>query len=646
MELATMESARRRQRRVSVTFPERLRSALTARGWVRRPEPRVRFGQRVLPGIGVIGEAERPAAAAFLARAQALRSGQLTHLGATIAFDERIDWFPRGSSVAWQRALHGLDELVAVGIAAATASSADERRAWYELATSVAGDWTRRVTVGHPVAWSVPALARRVRNLLVVQALFGPELRKDLEPRRILLGQLFDQAGALATGLPEHDADGWRIAGANALLLAGRFFDGMEARGWVELGTTTLWGQLREQVREDGGHHSRSPVWQAFVLAEYLTALAALRADNDDVPMWGRKRVKGMADCLARLAHPDGTLPAFDTIDVDDVWSVPELLATAAVVLHEPGFAVAPELPGVWPHLVVGDSGRRTYGGFTRAATVCEPRALRRTGFYVLAGTAGDALVIDGAVRRHHDGWSAFGYELAIGGLPIVTGSAVGRDAPGPIAEHLRSMRAQSVLVPAAPTSAELGAVESRFTVRDGVQYFLGTVDGFVGPGVEMRHRRRIFCVPGRFWIVADELHGQGSFTGESVVHLHPDVVVRADCAGRPVVTLERSARAAATLLVAGVKTLGLAGGMEEPPFGWHGGDDGLWRPAPAVIVRMAGTLPLLTAYALVPRSGGVPGELSLRGDAFELKVSLRLDDVVYELTAVQDEVELVTRPA
>jgi len=134
VELATLENARRRDRRAGTTLPQRLRSALTARGWVRRPEPRVRFGQPVLPGTSALGPAEREAAAAFVARAQALRDGRVMHLGRMVENDGRIDWLPRAASRDWQSALHALDELVAVGIAAATSSSAEERRGWYELA--------------------------------------------------------------------------------------------------------------------------------------------------------------------------------------------------------------------------------------------------------------------------------------------------------------------------------------------------------------------------------------------------------------------------------------------------------------------------------------------------------------------------------
>jgi uncharacterized heparinase superfamily protein len=253
--------------------------------------------------VSVHGVAHRPDAAPLIARAEALRSGHVTHLGASLALGDGADWFPRGVSPEWHRALHALDEVVAAGIAAATTPAPDERRAWYELAIGLVSDWRQRVPAGHAIAWSVPPLARRVRNLLLLQALFAPELRKDTATRRDLLADLYEQAGALASSIPTQAAEPWLIAAANALFLAGRFFDGMEARGWIDLGTTTLWAQLRAQVREDGGHESRSPVWQAFVLAEYLVTLGVLRADND-VPMWGRS-VKGMADCLARLAHPD-----------------------------------------------------------------------------------------------------------------------------------------------------------------------------------------------------------------------------------------------------------------------------------------------------------------------------------------------------
>src|SRR5204863_9629266 len=108
----------------------------------------------------------------------------------------------------------------------------------------------------------------------------------------------YTQAQALAAGLAGRPLDRWTIHAGRALFMAGRFFDGMEARAWLEQGATILWGQLREQVHEDGGHRDRNPAVHAIVLADYLEVLSILQAANDDVPIWARKRVKGMADVL------------------------------------------------------------------------------------------------------------------------------------------------------------------------------------------------------------------------------------------------------------------------------------------------------------------------------------------------------------
>jgi hypothetical protein len=153
--------------------------------------------------------------------------------------------------------------------------------------------------------------------------------------------------------------------------------------------------------------------------------------------------------------------------------------------------------------------------------------------------------------------------------------------------------------------------------------------------------------MPGRFFLVCDEIAGPGAFAGESLVHLHPEVSVRGATNGRPGLRIGRSDEASMTLFAAGVRSIGLVGGIERPePQGWYAREPGAWRPAPVVAIKMAGTLPLLTGYVLVPRSAAVNGDLQLEGNAFELRASVRLGDVVHELTAVQDEVGLVTRPA
>src|SRR5215813_1817854 len=59
----------------------RLRSALLMRGWNRGPEPRLRPGQSLLPGLACLGPGDRPAARSILDAAAALRDGRLILLG-------------------------------------------------------------------------------------------------------------------------------------------------------------------------------------------------------------------------------------------------------------------------------------------------------------------------------------------------------------------------------------------------------------------------------------------------------------------------------------------------------------------------------------------------------------------------------------
>ena len=132
----------------------------------------------------------------------------------------------------------------------------------------------------------------------------------------------------------------------------------------------------------------------------------------------------------------------------------------------------------------------------------------------------------------------------------------------------------------------------------------------FAGLGPEVSYRRRLFCVPGRFWLVADEVLGTGSFTGESLVHLHPDD----GGAGQ----LRRTPRRRRGTRRRGVDDRAAGRCTEPRALRWRlrSGAARLararrgraWRPAPVIVVRAAGALPLLTGYALVPRSDAVSG--------------------------------------
>jgi len=611
-------------------IPGRLRSLFSAPGWTKKPEPHVRYGQTFLPGLAVLGRQHLAAAKPLLERAEAVRGRRFTHLGRTLGFPGRIDWSPAGLSHAWLVELNSLDDLLPLGVAAALAPSVDVRRRWYD------------------VAWELPALARRIPNLLYLHAFFAAELRADPAQRRAALESLQAQAMALAAAVGDQPADHRLIGAGRALFMAGRFFDGTEARGWLEAGAAILWNQLREQVNEDGGHRSRSPVVHGLVLADYVEVIAILLAANDDVPLWARKRVKAMADFLARLLHPDGEVPLFHGAALGVARPARELLATAAIVLHEPELAPPGDLPGVWPLLVVGDAGRRTHAHLPRRREGVEAHALRRTGFYVLPGEPGDVLLLDGESppADGHDG--AFGYELSVGGMRIIVDAGAGGEEPAPWAEYFRSTRAHNVVSVAGAEQRANGRVPAvsdvHWVARDGLLYFSGTHDGFARLALDLRlsHRRRVFCLPGRFWLVCDELLGSGQWDVESFIHFHPEVRLMAACHGHPAFVASRSDAAAVEIVPAGVGEIRMTGGVETPaPQGWYAARHGERRPAPVVSLAASVRLPFVFGYALVPRADG-PTAVHFEHDAFRLHARLSTGGVEYRMTVVQGDVEIV----
>jgi hypothetical protein len=622
----------------------RLRSALLNRVWSRGPEPRVRFGQSLLPGLACLGPADRPAAAGLLAEADALRDGRLTLLGRVTPCRGEIDWAGRDATPNWRVALHGLGHLVPAGFAAVLAESPEERATWWTLVATHLQDWLTRGRRGHGAAARLEAQTRRVTNLIQLATIFGDELQADPDLRRAVLDAVYTDATSLSVTLPRHPADVWLVVGARALHTAGRFFDGEDARGWVESALAILWRQLRELVHDDGGLRDRNPARQALVLAEYLEVLACLWANVEEIPAWERKRVRVMTFCLARLLHPSGELALGDGGPITVPHPGDELMAVAAVVLEEPAFALERELPGIWPVAILGKRSRRVYQALVRAPQGgASPRALRRTGFYVLPGDDGDVMILD-AAGSSSGRTGSFAFECSVGGRLLVVGPGAGGDDGHPLAPWARSPQARNVVVDRrvfTPAPGRGGSEpEVYWTMRDGLLCFSGTDQR----AADLRHRRCVFCLPGRFWIVCDEIVGTGTWEGDSLLHLHPDARLRATCAGRPSFVAERSPRASALIVLATGGEVRVQTGLEGPrPQGWYAPRPGEFVAAPMLSLAVAGPLPLVAGYALLPRSTA-PATLALESDAFQLRAVLRQGDEEFVVTAADHEVELLRR--
>lgn len=117
----------------------------------------------------------------------------------------------------------------------------------------------------------------------------------------------------------------WHLCGnhlfvnAKALVFAGLFFEGEEARKWLEQGMSILAREVPEQILPDGGQFERSPMYHALALEDMLDLANISQAfDSSLTPEqkalfsdW-RARIPAMLHWLETLSHPDGRISFFN----------------------------------------------------------------------------------------------------------------------------------------------------------------------------------------------------------------------------------------------------------------------------------------------------------------------------------------------
>lgn len=613
----------------------------------------------ILPGaVDLRGRVDLgPRVEAAWQRTRQLARGRFALLGREVVFTDHIEWAFAGVPAEWRLALQCGDYLLDTGLASLEEPEPDGVP--YTVFRGIVRDWMANNRPGRGVGWLPYPLSRRIVNWIYAMRLLAPALAADEPFAARLRGNLFRQIHFLERNVARDRADHQLVANGRALLLAGYFFDGESAPRWRVLGSDILWAELRNQVREDGGHCERSPTHHTQVLSDYLDILAVMDCAGEDVPPWVEKKVRAMAGFLQRLLLPDGEPPLMHDDALCGVPAVGEILATAAAHFREPSLRLAGNGPmGVWPYVVVGEDGARRYAALNPTREPRTSRALRRTGYYFLAGPDGDEMVIDaqGISAAHlggHAHCSIFGYELTVGGRRVIVDSGTAGYEAGLWRDYFRSTRAHNtVSVDGAEQSelwgafnvagyAEVGPV--RWLVREGLVYFEATHDGFARLAPGLLHARRIFFLPGRFWCVCDEIRGTDTHEVESYVHFHPEMRVDVACREGTAFQVHWPE---GTMRVIPFETDSVeltTGSLDGSPRAWYAPALGQSRPAPMLVLRRSGELPLTCGYLLLPRRTE-QAYVRCERDAFLLRIDVIIDDWEYRVTCLQDEVELTAR--
>ncbi len=440
------------------------------------------------------------------------------------------DWRDADASRLWRYHLHYFDDL--------NARDSQARGPWHR---ALLERWVADNPPGTGVGWEPYPLSRRVANWVKWSA------RGDSLPPACH-ASLAVQARWLAARLEFHLLGNHLLGNARALIHAGLYFDGQEARRWYEHGMRIVAAQLREQVLADGGHFELSTMYHAQVLEDLLDLINALRAYGRQPPPAWYRAAAAMRRWLLLMCHPDGDIAFFNDAAFDGAATPAELEAYAKrLVLAEP-------------------------------ATRAEPLSVLEASGYVRACVGPACLICDCAALGPdylpaHGHADTLSFELSLAGRRLFVNSGISEYADGPERHRQRGTAAHNTVTVDGEDSSEVWAAfrvarRARARLRRATLNPATTIeashDGYTRlPGANLHTRRWI--LDAHSLCIDDRLSG-GFQRAEARLHLHPAVEARAAAGGG--VILRAGGELLATVAFEGAASVELDRGTWHPRFG------------------------------------------------------------------------------
>lgn len=398
----------------------------------------------------------------------------------------------------WRYNLHYFDDLNAEG--------APERVDWHR---GLIERWMAENPPALGTGWEPYPLSLRIVNW-IKWALSGNALSEAA------CGSLATQVRFLRRRLEVHLLGNHLFANAKALLFAGTFFDGEEARSWRNKGLQILEREVPEQVLADGGHFERSPMYHSLIYEDLLdlvnlgqTFPKPFEKYLSQTDHW-RETATRMGKWLEVMRHPDREIAFFN----DSAF----------------GVAPAPDELFRYAHSLGLEVPKATGEGI---------RALGESG-YLRVSLGPWSVIFDGArvgpdYLPGHAHADTLSFELSFGEQRVVGNSGTSLYEEGGVRSWERSTTAHSTVTVDDEDSSEVWgsfrvarrARPSGLTHEEsaGILRAACTHDGYRRLAGSPIHRRALELTPGEFqW--EDELLGHGRHFVSGRVPIHPDIEV------------------------------------------------------------------------------------------------------------------------
>jgi len=217
------------------------------------------------------------------------------------------DWNNINFSKLWLYNLHYFDDL--------SAYDSIERAHWHR---NQINEWIEGNPVGNGNGWEPYPSSLRIVNW-IKWSLTGNILEEHW------IRSLGLQVRYLSQNLEIHLMGNHIFANAKALLFAGCFFEGPEAKLWWKKGYRIIEKELDEQLLNDGGNFELSTMYHMIFLEDLLDIVNLHFVYEKAVPKKLIESINSMFNWLSAMCHPDGEISFFNDAAFGNTPSVLEL---------------------------------------------------------------------------------------------------------------------------------------------------------------------------------------------------------------------------------------------------------------------------------------------------------------------------------
>lgn len=407
--------------------------------------------------------------------------------------------------------------------------------------------------------------------------------------------------------------------GRSMLATACSFPEFRESKEWYNAASQQLLNDMNIQVMRDGASYELTPGYQIAIAAWFLEVFEVAQKFGRSLNPEIEAGIRRMYDWSASINRPDFSCPSVSDAGSLDGEFAPQLIKPGRILDNS---------TALW----IGTEGKEGHPpNYTSIAR-------RDSGYFVMrSGWDRDArfcLFEGGPYGRFHQHEDMLSFDLYAHGLPFIVDPGITSYFPNEWTSFYRTTEAHNtVLVDGCGQNrrgqtiaewVESARDKTFWRSEDRVDVAIATYDaGYAGLDADIAHRRAVMFVKPNYFLIFDELTGEGQHTYEAFFHFMPyRVLIDPDTRA---VRTGRMTPPNLEILPLVNMTPRLICGQNDPVQGWLAisGQD---VPAPVAIYKKRATLPFRTAYALVPftdgTTAGVTSRITRRDDTWNVRIT------------------------